>query len=70
MGIDKIATVISNGDDAPGILLDNTSEEFREIFEKSDLIIAKGQGNFEGLVGCGKTSSIFQWLNATMWQIF
>lgn len=54
VGIDKIATIISNGDDAPGILLDSASAEFREIFERADLIISKGQGNFEGLVGCGK----------------
>lgn len=49
VGIDKIATVITNGDDAPGTILENTSTEFRDIFAQADLIISKGQGNYEGL---------------------
>jgi uncharacterized protein with ATP-grasp and redox domains len=49
VGMDKIARVISNGDDAPGTILENTSTEFRDIFNQSDLVIAKGQGNYEGL---------------------
>ncbi len=53
-GIDKIATVISNGDDAPGTILKNVSPQLREIFNRADLIISKGQGNYEGLSGCHK----------------
>lgn len=53
-GIDKIARVISNGDDAPGTILEETSPEFRNIFDRADLVIAKGQGNFEGLYGIDK----------------
>ncbi|OGI00127.1 MAG: hypothetical protein A2039_01815 [Candidatus Melainabacteria bacterium GWA2_34_9] len=48
-GIDKLVNVMTNGDDAPGTLLEFTSPEFKEIFDKADLIISKGQGNFEGL---------------------
>ena len=48
-GLDKIAQIISNGSDAPGTILDECSREFREIFNKADLIIAKGQGNYETL---------------------
>jgi len=48
-GIDKLVNVMTNGDDAPGTLLEYTSPEFKEIFDKADLIISKGQGNFEGL---------------------
>lgn len=48
-GIDKLATIVSNGDDAPGTDLEHVSPEFREIFESADVIIAKGQGNYEGL---------------------
>ena len=48
-GLDKIAHIISNGSDAPGTILDECSKEFREIFIKADLIIAKGQGNYETL---------------------
>lgn len=54
VGIDKIANVISNGDDAPGTILKNTSQEFQDIFEKADLIISKGQGNYESLTYCQK----------------
>ena len=49
VGIDKIAHLITNGDDAPGTILENISAELREIFEQVDLIIYKGQGNYEGL---------------------
>ncbi|HUU27278.1 MAG TPA: ARMT1-like domain-containing protein [archaeon] len=49
-GIDKVVTrVITNGDDAPGCLLEDCSEEFHRHLAKSDVVIAKGQGNFETL---------------------
>lgn len=49
IGIDKLAKVITTGDDAPGVLLDSVSNEFMEYYNNADLIISKGQGNFEGL---------------------
>ncbi|MBN2007887.1 DUF89 family protein [candidate division KSB1 bacterium] len=54
VGMDRIATVISNGDDTPGTILQHTSLQFQNIFNNADLIIAKGQGNYEGLCGCGR----------------
>lgn len=51
VGIDKIATVITTGDNAPGVVLESTSDEFKKIFSSSDIIISKGQGNLEGLIG-------------------
>ena len=48
-GLTKLTTVIPNGSDAPGTILENCSEEFRRVYEESDLIIAKGQGNLESL---------------------
>lgn len=48
-GIDRVATVISSGADAPGTILEECSGEFRKVFEKADLVIAKGMGNFETL---------------------
>jgi len=42
-------TVIDNGSDAPGTILNECSKEFLEFFKKADLIIAKGQGNYETL---------------------
>ena len=48
-GLDKLVTVIENGSDAPGTLLEECSEEFRNHFEEADLVISKGQGNYETL---------------------
>ena len=48
-GIDKIAEVISSGLDVPGTVLRFCSKEFLKIYKKADMIISKGQGNFEAL---------------------
>lgn len=48
-GLDEICEVIDNGSDAPGTLIDDCSPSFRRQFADADLIIAKGQGNFESL---------------------
>ena len=48
-GIPRIAGVIANGSDAPGTLVEECSQEFRDVFHRADLIIAKGQGNYETL---------------------
>jgi len=53
VGLHKIAEVVENGSDAPGTLLDNCYPEFRKRFEAADMVIAKGQGNFESLAGRG-----------------
>ncbi|MBN1787157.1 MAG: DUF89 family protein [Sedimentisphaerales bacterium] len=45
----KIVKVIDNGSDAPGTILESCSDIFREYFDKADLIVAKGQGNYETL---------------------
>jgi len=48
-GVDKVAEIVSSGTDAPGTILDLCSEEFVNIFLSTDMIISKGQGNYEGL---------------------
>lgn len=50
VGIDKVAKIISNGDDAPSTLLHRVSKEFLEVYNSVDLIISKGMGNYEGLM--------------------
>ena len=53
-GLTKLVRVIDNGMDAPGTLLDLCSAEFVAAFQNADLIISKGQGNFESLIDhCG-----------------
>lgn len=53
-GLTQIVEVIDNGSDAPGTLLESCSENFRDRFENADLIIAKGQGNYETLSNVDK----------------
>jgi len=51
--IDKLAKVIEwdSGQrrSSPGMILSYASENFLEIFESSDMVLSKGQGNYEGL---------------------
>ena len=51
VGMDLVADVISNGYDAPSTLLEHCSSDFLEILDRADVIISKGQGNLEGLLG-------------------
>lgn len=53
-GLTQRVAVISNGSDAPGTLIDDCSAAFRHCFRMSDLVIAKGQGNYECLCDNGK----------------
>lgn len=48
-GLPETAPVFGNGSDAPGTILEDCSEEFQRWFERADLVIAKGQGNYETL---------------------
>jgi hypothetical protein len=48
-GLHEIVEVIDNGSDAPGTVLADCSREFVRRFTGADLIVAKGQGNFETL---------------------
>ncbi|MBA4392883.1 MAG: hypothetical protein C0407_04955 [Desulfobacca sp.] len=51
VGIDSVAALIENGqkDPVPGTILSRCSPEFTELFQKADLIISKGGGNFDAL---------------------
>jgi hypothetical protein len=59
-GIDKFAKIISSGCDFPGLILSKTSTYFRKIWKESDLVISKGQGNFESLQSNKKIFYIFK----------
>ncbi|MGD9099322.1 MAG: ARMT1-like domain-containing protein [Anaerolineae bacterium] len=48
-GVNQAADVISTGSDAPGTVLDRCSERFRQLYEQAELVIAKGQANYETL---------------------
>ncbi len=52
-GVDRVAGIVSTGSDAPGTILDDCSEEFRRLYNDAELIIAKGQANYETLSEAG-----------------
>lgn len=54
VGLINIVNVIDNGTDIPGAQLDVINDKARYSIDNSDLIISKGQGNFETLYGCNK----------------
>lgn len=49
IGMDAYAEIIDNGDGALGTVLHRTKAEFREAYQNADVIIAKGQANYECL---------------------
>ena len=53
-GLTDTVSVIDNGSDAPGTILESCSEDFRSRFAGADLVIAKGQGNYETLSDADK----------------
>lgn len=48
-GLDQVTTVVDTGSDAPGTILDRCSSEFRRLYSQAELVIAKGQANYETL---------------------
>ena len=54
VGLTDIVEVIDNGSDAPGTILETCSQAFLDRFADADLIIAKGQGNYETLSDVNK----------------
>ncbi|MCD6413534.1 MAG: DUF89 family protein [Elusimicrobia bacterium] len=48
-GVDKVAKIVACGSDAPGTVLGLCTKKFLKIFDEADIIISKGQGNFESL---------------------
>lgn len=53
-GIIGVCDVIDNGSEAVGTILEWTSSVFQKIFNDAQLVISKGQGNFETLIGAEK----------------
>lgn len=59
IGLDSFVTVIENGDSAPGTVLKNCSKDFLDVFNGVDLIISKGQGNYESLSSVKRSNIYF-----------
>lgn len=48
-GLDKVSDILSSGCDAPGNILKFCSDDFLRAYKSADMIISKGQGNYEAL---------------------
>jgi damage-control phosphatase, subfamily I len=65
IGLDEVAKLTSTGTDSIGIIEADVSSKFLELFQESDMIIAKGLGNYEGLGEMDlKEKPVFCLLNA------
>ena len=53
-GLGEVAEIISSGTSAPGTILALCNENFLKRFNSADMIISKGQGNYEGLSNVGR----------------
>ena len=53
IGLNHTVKVLENGSMVAGTCLDDISEEALLNIKEADLVISKGQGNFETLYGCG-----------------
>ena len=53
-GMTDVVNVIDNGSDAPGTIKEECSDRLKHLFTDADLIIAKGQGNYETLTDVNK----------------
>ncbi len=53
VGLNKVAKVVSNGDAVAGTIYNMLSEEAQNAVDEADIILAKGQGNYESMSGQG-----------------
>lgn len=53
VGLTDLVPCVGNGNGAPGTVLKRLGQQTRRLLLDADLVIAKGQGNFESLYGEG-----------------
>ena len=53
VGLDRLAKIVGNGSNIGGTQMAYLGDEAREAILNADLIISKGQANFETLIGAG-----------------
>jgi hypothetical protein len=51
VGMTRLCPVVESGADTPGTVLDRCAPEFRQRLGEADVILSKGQGNYESLQG-------------------
>ncbi len=50
LGIDRLCDIIESGSEITGTDMEQCNPEFKDLFENADMVISKGQGNFETLM--------------------
>lgn len=54
VGMDRVANIIDNSYDMAGTVYEMLPEKSKEIFDSADIIMSKGQGNYESLYRDGR----------------
>ena len=54
VGLDAVAQIISNGEAIAGTIYEMLPDEAKTVLDNSDVILAKGQGNYESMSGQGR----------------
>ncbi len=65
VGLSEIVEVIHNGSGVAGTHLTGISKNALEVINNADIVISKGQGNFETLNGCGKNIYYMFYVNVS-----
>lgn len=53
-GLDKVAELVSNGEPVAGTIYDMLPKDAKAALDTADVILAKGQGNYESMSGQGR----------------
>lgn len=53
-GMDRVAKIVSNGEAIAGTIYEMMPKEAREALDEADVILAKGQGNYESMCEQGR----------------
>ena len=54
VGLDKVAEIVSNGEAIAGTIYEMMPGEAKKAMDEADVILAKGQGNYESMSGQGR----------------
>ena len=54
VGVMEEVPVLTNNSPIQGVIYHKLTEEGKHALDRADIILAKGQGNFESLYGCGR----------------
>lgn len=54
VGVMEEVPVLTNNSPIQGVIYHKLTEEGKQALDRADIILAKGQGNFESLYGCGR----------------